>query len=399
MFGGGGVPGGFHSDVLSAEPSDANAVQRLTAEIKGRAVASVKAGNWPEAKALYSKAIEVNSTAFVSALPDNGNTLSILLANRSMCSLKMGANAVAAEDASAAIARDPQYLKAYYRKGVALLALSDSAGAREAFMQGLAIKPDDKELLEQLSKVGAAVAAKPSSTTTSSSPALASAASSTGTKKPASASAPVVAEEEGDGEAIRGYKIRADGTKTTFFNNDLSEEAKKLIGDIAPKKLDADAPLAGSAPATGSAWNSAGTFESVNASKWATARLAELLEAVSVSTPSGDGDVSVDSAAVTGDAEIVSNRGKTKRICDFNVAVKWTLNDKQGSSVKGSLEVSDVTADEDWEINDVKLEGSVAPGPLQTLFSQHVKAQSGCFYKAIVAALRLFCAEFKSKAP
>ncbi len=34
-----------------------------------------------------------------------------------------------------------------------------------------------------------------------------------------------------------GYKTRADGTKTTDFNNDLSEEEKKRIGSTVPKRI------------------------------------------------------------------------------------------------------------------------------------------------------------------
>ena len=37
--------------------------------------------------------------------------------------------------------------------------------------------------------------------------------------------------------SMRGYRTRKDGSKTTFFNNDLTEENKRLIGDITPKRL------------------------------------------------------------------------------------------------------------------------------------------------------------------
>ena len=42
---------------------------------------------------------------------------------------------------------------------------------------------------------------------------------------------------------MRGYKVDSQGRKTTFFNNELDDKTKALIGDIAPKKvaaLDAD---------------------------------------------------------------------------------------------------------------------------------------------------------------
>jgi len=405
LFGGGGL-GSFHSDVLSAEPSDLESAVRLTTEIKSRAVSSIKQGNFPEAIALYAKAIEVNSSEFAKASADNGNTLSILLANRSMCHLKMGSNASALEDASAAIDKDSTYVKAYYRKGMAYLALQKHSDAKAAFQQGLAVKPDDKELAEQLAKVSSASSASSASSSSSSSAAGA-------VKKPAASAAvapqsgsakaksPKPSEEEDEdvaGPPIRGYKQTADGRKTTFFNHDLSEEAKALIGDIAPKKLDQVPQLLQSAASsgTGSAWNTAGTFESINMTAWCTQRLTELVQSVSVDVPGG-GTVSIDSVSVVGEGEVVSNRGKVKRICDFAVTIKWTLRSADGAnSLKGSSEVIDITADEDFEFGEVKIDGAAVPA-LQTLFNSHVKAGGGAFNKAILAALKAFCVEFKSK--
>jgi hypothetical protein len=41
---------------------------------------------------------------------------------------------------------------------------------------------------------------------------------------------------------MKGYKTLADGTKTSFFHTELSEEAKALLAKNAgPKKLDATA--------------------------------------------------------------------------------------------------------------------------------------------------------------
>ena len=37
--------------------------------------------------------------------------------------------------------------------------------------------------------------------------------------------------------SLRGYRIRADGSKTTFFNHLMTDETKDLIGDITPKRL------------------------------------------------------------------------------------------------------------------------------------------------------------------
>ena len=78
------------------------------------------------------------------------------------------------------------------------------------------------------------------------------------------------AENEGENEnKIRGYKLTSDGRKTTFFNNELDEQTKALIGSIAPQKIETipgavcDAS-SGAGVSGGSAWNAAGTFESVD---------------------------------------------------------------------------------------------------------------------------------------
>ena len=53
------------------------------------------------------------------------------------------------------------------------------------------------------------------------------------------------------------------GKKTSYFHNELSEEAKQLIGDIAPKKLDpaTAAPATTTTSGDKSSWNHAGTWE------------------------------------------------------------------------------------------------------------------------------------------
>lgn len=127
-------------------------------------------------------------------------------------------------------------------------------------------------------------------------------------------------EENVKAEDLRGYKVLADGRKTTYFNNELSEETKKLIGDIAPKKIDpAEAPAAVSGASgaggqpVGSAWNYAGTFEERNMTEWAKDKLKELLSGVSFVIPNVGAVMEV--AKVTGldgDASVTFVRGKKK---------------------------------------------------------------------------------------
>lgn len=91
--------GGFHSDVLSAEPADEEGKSRLIEEIKNRAKGSLSTKNYPEAIQLYTKGIELRPSD------------AVLYANRSMCHLQMGNGNSALLDAESAIENDATYAK------------------------------------------------------------------------------------------------------------------------------------------------------------------------------------------------------------------------------------------------------------------------------------------------
>jgi hypothetical protein len=400
MFDGSGLPSGFHSDVLNAEqPADAAGVERLTTEIKGRAAASLKSGNYPEAVALYSKAIEVNEAG-----TNDASTVSILYANRSMCQLRMKKVEEALQDANIAAQRDPTYVKGYFRKASALTELSRFGEAKVALEQGLAIKPDDKELRDQLVKISVLGGAAPSSpstapksqTTTAAAAAAAATSSTKKVEKTETTKDDEDDEEDKGGAPIRGYKKKSDGRTTSFFDHELDAQTAALIGDIAPKKVDATTASVGPTKAGSSAWNQAGTFESRSETKWCTQRLSELLETVESKRP--EASIRITSVeSVTGDAEVVSNRGKRKFIMDFSVKINWLVTSNTDTScvAKGALLVADITADEDFEIGEVTTDG--VPASLQSVVQQHVKSDSGSLAKEIRSALTKFCSEFKAK--
>ena len=168
----------------------------------------------------------------------------------------------------------------------ALMALTRPGEAAEAFRAGAVLEPKSKlwtPLVEKAQKAASEVPAKPtngasstnstSTSGTASSPSTTTTTTTTTTKKvsentSSTAKASSSSSSSGDtGPGMKGYKKTADGRLTTYFNNDLTEEAKALIGDIAPKKLEpaAAAAVPGAETAGGnaaSAWNKAGTWES-----------------------------------------------------------------------------------------------------------------------------------------
>ncbi len=179
---------------------------------------------------------------------------------------------------------------------------------------------------------------------------------------------------------IKGYKKTSDGRTTSFFNNEMDEATKALLGDIGPKALDSGAvsdpssptPLASPGPngATGtapSAWNSAGTFESRNMTDWSTTHVRTLLENASFtlpSDPSGNPPALYGSVVVTvkecknvkGEAEIIISRGKKKVIYDYSAELSFemamdtssaTLTEK---SFKGKVTLTDITGDDDPDV-------------------------------------------------
>jgi len=85
MFGGPGVIGGIHSEVLKATPTDLAGKVSLIAEIKTRGRNAFASGNYPEAEMLYAKGIEVSDDDALK-----GRELSILHANRALARLNLG---------------------------------------------------------------------------------------------------------------------------------------------------------------------------------------------------------------------------------------------------------------------------------------------------------------------
>lgn len=220
----------------------------------------------------------------------------LVSSNLAAVRLGLNKNQAALENSLEAVRLNPGYAKGHYRQGQALMALKRPGEAVYPFRAGAALEPESKlwaplvqkALAESELGVGAQASEPlPSKTVVTASPTTKSkngvevgktptrsvvgSSSGAGGDKEASRGVGKESGEEGvagengggGGRGMKGYKKTADGRVTTYFNHDLTDEAKALIGDIAPKKLDAAEDVGdGTAGGDVSVWNTAGTWES-----------------------------------------------------------------------------------------------------------------------------------------
>ena len=213
------------------------------------------------AAALYTKAIEVAPSTFPKHT---------LYGNRSATRLAMNKPEDALKDAESAIKTDPTWAKGFVRKALALQRLNRFDQSLEALKQALVLEPGSKYVQKTIKKVNKA---KVKYAEDKKAEAIRK-ANEVKSKPPpppenfGKNSVPTTANVEGAAanaggkpttSDMRGYKILADGTKTSYFHMEVSEEAKRLVGDIRPQKLDSVGQKALEVPkvATGaSVWNS-----------------------------------------------------------------------------------------------------------------------------------------------
>ena len=432
--------------MLESEPEDDEAKARLVEELKARAKREFAQKYMPAAERLWSRALEL--------APD-----ATLHANRSAARLTQGKAEAALEDARAATRLDPTYAKAFYRAGQACDKLKRYDDAIAAYGQGLALEPDSKVFKGALAKATDAKAKvedepPPLEPKREAAPSLDAIRSGVSSFDGATAGATALGEddeafkarmakqmaggasssggaaaadgartaswksgeaadgEDGEGEKIRGYKLDSQGRKTTFFNNELSDEARALIGDIAPKKIATAADAALDVKAGCSAWNQSGTWEETSRTPWAKERLPALLEGLSFELPTGALAAGADGAfvpgsapsvwlksvdKVAGDASINRARGKTKHIFDLRVECTWQLPMAAGLAT-GSLVFPDVSGD---AVDDGELEAAVtvdkaSPRDAAGFVDAFVKNPSQGLVPVAVAELKKFAAELRA---
>ncbi|GAB9462639.1 Serine/threonine-protein phosphatase [Globisporangium polare] len=114
-----------------------DATKARAEELKTQGNAALAGFKFPHAVELYSAAIELHPTA-------------IYYANRAAAHMKTESYGLAIDDASAAIETEPSYVKAYYRRGSAELALGHHKKAVKDFKLVVRMKPADKDARAKL---------------------------------------------------------------------------------------------------------------------------------------------------------------------------------------------------------------------------------------------------------
>lgn len=170
-------------------------------------------------------------------------------------------------------------------------------------------------------------------------------------------------EGSGDGEAPKPVKL-------PYFHRKLSAEDTALIGDIQPKRVENDSEATEEdAPkklSDISSWNSAGTWESKDITKWAKARLEALVPAGIKLESNSQYTIEITESSVEGMAEITLTRGKVRYVYDMTLSLKLSLAPKvasSGKACKGSLSVSSIM-NADLEDADYELTWSTGSAPV-----------------------------------
>lgn len=373
-----------HNDVLNATPGTDSEKFSLVEELKRRGRLSVTSQRYPDAKDLYGKAIEVLSSIEQES-PSQKNDLAILHSNRSLCCLQMNQAQECYDDATSATCYDPTYVKGYWRLGQACMALKKTQEAIHAYKSALKLDGSNKALEKELRRAEQQLvkdqeeAAKlekeriendaavsivkekvPGSTSTSVSRSSSSVSANANGGEKMSIDDEDDVDEHGEfskSDHVRGYKI-VNGKKTSFFHHEQTEEEKRLIGDITPKRIEPNnVPVALSSTQVKdvSAWNKAGTWEEKDVTDWAIESIKSKVVEAFYQLPEGSPDpkafieivdtsglISSKIAGGSAHASVAIVRGKKKYIFEFNVCIHWQVTLGSGEKCKGTLTFYDV---------------------------------------------------------
>lgn len=162
-------------------------------------------------------------------------------------------------------------------------------------------------------------------------------------------------------QMLRGYKKTSDGRTTSYFTREQTEEEKKLLGNIAPQRLEAasapqrlDSAVSQSSAKSTSVWNNAGTWEEKDTSDWCNTSLNSYLKETVVEVDSYTGKVQ-EVKDLSGDASVAFVSGKKRFVFDYNASLKYVILDegdvKIASGTLNLLDISSTAINDELEVD------------------------------------------------
>lgn len=330
-----------HSDILKAEiPHESGKKLSFLEELKGRAKGAFQVKDLLNAEMLYSKAIDVGETIEGRSTGDY-----LLYSNRAAVRLLLTKNDGALGDCEKCLSLEPDFIKAHFRKAQALQRLSKFERAASACNAGLEKHAGNAELTNLLKTINEECEkdkvekAKFNAEAREARPDLPKPEPTRIQMDPKNKK---LEAERAGGDSLdspsgmRGYKKTADGKTTSYFHTDITEEAKALIGDCKPQKI--DVPVETEKNAMGSAWNQAGTFEETSMTRWFHDKLRSSFPLPTiVALPNAAPSIELEVDNIEGDASITCARGKVKHIHDCAVTFKWKFKTDDGCEGLGTI--------------------------------------------------------------
>jgi len=386
-----------HADVLGEEPTDEAAKFRLVEELKNRAKGAFAQKDMPSAELLYGKAISVLAT-----LP--GKQEAALFSNRAMVRLNMNKVEESLEDSKKCLEVDPTFVKAWHRKAQALIRLSEWDDAIAAAEEGMKVEPDNKafpEIIEKAKQDKVKDAEDKANLKRDAQDVRVELFNASTARTPPVKKATEKKEGEDADNSMRGYKVTADGKKTSYFHTEISDEAKRLIeeqGFGKPKKIEGEvAQAAADVKGGGSQWNQAGTYEEKGMTKWVQESLQAALKGITFEVPAGSGGsiTTTEVGTITGDANISVSRGKRRHLLDiaFDVEFEGKMGDSTG---KGKLKISEVSTGDDEPEVSMEIDSGASP-QLREVFNAFVKPSGQGLQPLVLKELKKVVAEYKAK--
>ena len=153
-------------------------------------------------------------------------------------------------------------------------------------------------------------------------------------------------------QMLRGYKKTSDGRTTSYFSREQTEEEKKLLGNIAPQRLNAasappqrlESTTSVSSGKSSSAWNQAGTWEEKDTSEWCNSSLTSYLKEASVEIDHFTARVN-EVKDLFGDASVAFVSGKKRYVFDYNTVINYVILDEGDDELaSGTLKLHDISS-------------------------------------------------------